>query len=286
MSSRFSLHQRQSRLSAPLHVVRRSRHVRLHHRAGFEMPVHQGAGRQAHRPVRDVLADIGNGTRPVGELHELHRLLIARSAGHDGLISRVQRLSVPHDHEGLVLQHLGIEDAAVVGRAHDHFAIRQQLRRLRSGFPPHHLVLDGVQLAEGTVLAFGRVQRLVHLVPRNAVGHQRELEIHQRRAAHAAAPGELFQVKEIGHRLRTRTRQEIAVVGEHRGGENRSRATFVDILGGIVGFRRFAVHAVGQVGQLDKFDQALVAGQPGVRKLHIHDIPVHRAGIDLRADLR
>ena len=143
--------------------------------------------------------------RPAKAMNSRRRLQVGRT-GDDDELAVIQDLAVPYDLERLVLQHLGVEDAAVVGGAHHDLAVGQHLRRLRTRFPPHDVVLDRIELAERAIDALRRFERGVYLVQRHAVGEQRDLQVVAGHAPHAAPAREPLQVEEVldGGRLGAR----------------------------------------------------------------------------------
>ena len=182
-------------------------------------------------------------------------------------MTHVQHLTVPDDGEGLIIQHLGVEDAAVVGRGHHHFAVGQHLRRLGAGFPPNDVILDAVELAEGPVQTLLGVEGGVHSLQRHPVGHQRELEIDPRRPPHAAAPRKFFQVEEVSDGGRLGPGKLLQVVSVDGGVEQHTHP------------------ALGEGAGVDGFQQSFVTSPHRIRHFHIDHVPVNVAGFDLGPNL-
>ncbi len=97
-----------------LEVLRRRRHVRLQVDAGLGMGRDQRHRRLPHRAVRDVPGLVGVALGVGGVLDEVQRQLQLLGALDDAIEVEVPDLPVPDDDEGLLLQVLGVEDAAVI----------------------------------------------------------------------------------------------------------------------------------------------------------------------------
>ena len=195
-------------------------------------------------------------------------------------------MPVPHDDEGLSFQVLRVEDTSVVGRGHHDFAVGQHLGRLGAGFPPHDVVLDGIQLAEGPANARVRIQRGVDLVPGHAVGQQGEFEIRMWQTAHAPSPRKLFQVEEIGDGGGLRRPDPRVVVDDDGRVVQVGRTAFRDAVFRQVLRRGRAVGPGRHFIDIDRGEKALVAAQDHVGELHVDHVPVHVAHVDLGPDLR
>src|SRR5689334_12923129 len=102
--------------------------------------------------------------------------------------------------------------ASIPGATHDRLFVHEKLRRLRARLPPNaDMRLDRIELLEGAV----DVER-IELVRRNAVRHQRKLEIVDWTIAQRAWSWELFRVPEIRPVLRSlAARKCIFPVAEH-----------------------------------------------------------------------
>ena len=266
-------------------MLRRVGHVRPHLHTGLQVRRHQRLRGPAHRAVGNVLSDPGHGGRPRDKMHELKRLGQPGRPGHDAHGAGIEDLSVPDDHEGLILQHLGIEDSPVVRRTHDDLAVGEHLRRLGARFPPDDLILDGIEPAECPGEALLGVQHGVNVFDRHTVGHEREFQVHLRRAAHAPPTRKTFQVEEIADRFRLLAGNVVRVVCVHGGVEERSGAALAERFRIVVLLGAGPVRARRQVREIDELQQALVATANGVGQLQVHHVPVHGPRLDLSANL-
>ena len=258
--------------------------MRKHVDARLGVRPHERQSGVARRAVGDVGADPGHGPGRGREGQELERRLQVRRPGHDHHLAEIEQLPVPDDLEGLVFQHLGVEDAAVVRRGHGHFPVGEELGRLGARLPPHDLVLDRVQLAERPLDPLGGVQQLVHLRRRHAVGHKRELHVAHRLAAHSAAARKGLQVEEVLHGPRLGPGDVLPVVGDDGCVELGADAALGQGAGEevLLGWR--SIRAGSPHRRIERLEQPLVAASHRVGDLHGHHVPVNPSHVDLRPD--
>src|SRR5262249_20872804 len=87
-------------------------------------------------------------------------------------------------------------DAAIPGRGQDHLTVGKELRRLGTRFPPHDVLLDRVELGEGTIDTLGRRQHIIDVLDIDAVSDQSPFEIEKRTILQAALAGIFLRVEE------------------------------------------------------------------------------------------
>ncbi len=131
----------------------------------------------------------------------------------------------------------------------------------------------------------GGVEHGVHPVEGHAVGDQGELEVHERHAPHAAAAGEALEVEEVLHRRRALAGQALGVVGVDGGVEAEAHGALQHGVGQEVARGGDAVRPRREQGGVDGLQDALVAPADRVGDLEVDHVPVHVAGLDLRAYL-
>ena len=139
---------------------------------------------------------------------------------------------------------------------------------------------------ERPVHARRRIERGVHLLQRHAVGQQRELQVVARHAPHAAPAREALQVEEVLDRGRPGVREVLRMVRIDGGEEDGPHPAVGERSGDEVLLRGGAVRRRREVLDGDELQQTLVTAQHGVGHVQVDHVPVHVAGLNLRADLR
>ena len=258
--------------------------MRSHFFAGLGVDRDQVHTRAPRRRIGDVAAHAGHRRRPRRKGDKLTRGLQIWRTRRDDELARVQHLTVPDDGKRLLFQDLRVEYAPVVRGGHHHFAIGEHLRRLRTGLPPNHLILDGVELAEGAIDPLRRVERGVHLVPGHSVGHQGELQVDGCHAPHPAPAWERFKVEKIGDGLWFALLKILRVVRIDGRVEQRANTALAHSFRVKVVLGRFAVRPRRQL-KVQHFEEALVAAGHSIGELHVYHVPIHGPRIHLGAQL-
>ena len=229
------------------------------------------------RAIGNVLGLVRHVRRVAGEGDELVRVVQVLGALRDHPEIVVRHLAVPNDLEVLAVRLGRVINAAVPGGGHHDLPARQQLCRLRPGFPPDDLAFDGVELLERPVHPGRRLQHVIHLLARHAVRHQRELQVHERTFLQAALARELLQVEQVGQRRGARL-QLVRVVGHDR--------RVNDGADGAVGRR--ALHEfllVADLRPVELQEQAVLAALQRGLGIDVDHVPGHVAALDHGADL-
>ncbi len=87
------------------------------------------------------------------------------------------------------------EQTAIIGGAHNNFAIGQQLGCIRTSRPPDNAVFDGVEFGQRLILTFGRAQNVINRVFGYAVTQQGPFHVVDRALFKAAFARIGFQIE-------------------------------------------------------------------------------------------
>ncbi len=134
-------------------------------------------------------------------------------------------------------------------------------------------------------MSFLRLQRLVHLIGRYAVGQQRPLHDDARIAPQAAFAGKALQVEEVRELRRALIAKAFVVIGDNGRPNRLAHAAFRQSAGNEILGRRRTVVPGGQYAVVDFLEQAFAAAADQIGQLEVDHVPDHVGGLDLLTDL-
>ncbi len=262
--------------------------MRCHRDTEISVIANQRGRRCARGTVGDVLGLIRQTLGVGGVFQEVHgpgQTVFGQSGGHDPAVE-VKDLHVPKHGNRLLLLNDDREQSTVVGRAHHHFAIGEELRRVGTGGPPDHVALDRVELGERLLLAFFGGQHVIDLALGNAVAIERPFHVVDGTLFQRALAGIGFQVEHGADFGRRRVAHQVGAVAEGgRVNDLRDEAIRDHQIAEIV----FGRGAVGRNGQVligvDLERKAFVAQTDGIRSHNVDQIPGDVAGFVHGAEL-